>query len=94
VFSPLRYTLRSLLKSPGFTITAVIVLGFAIGAGTAVFTLINTVRLKPLGYPEPDRMVSINMPTQEQPNSAFDYPDYLAYDEIVASEPGSHSRGG
>jgi putative ABC transport system permease protein len=79
MLSSLRYTLRQLLKSPGFTITAILILGFATGANTAIFSLINTVLLRPLDYPEPDRMVSINMPTQEQPNASFDYRDYLAY---------------
>src|SRR5258708_16943645 len=77
--SHLRYAVRLLLKSPGFTITAVLVLGCSTGADTAVFTLINTVLLRPLYYPEPDRMVSIALPTQEQRNGYFNYPDYLAY---------------
>jgi putative ABC transport system permease protein len=55
------------------------VLGCSTGADTAVFTLINTVLLRPLDYPEPDRMVSIAMPTQEQRDTGFNYPDYLAY---------------
>jgi len=70
---------RLLLKSPGFTITAVLVLGCSTGANTAVFTLINTVLLRPLDYPEPDRMVSIALPTQEQRDAGFNYPEYLAY---------------
>jgi putative ABC transport system permease protein len=70
---------RLLLKSPGFTVTAVLVLGCSTGADTAVFTLINTVLLRPLDYPEPDRMVSIALPTQEQRDGYFNYPDYLVY---------------
>jgi hypothetical protein len=55
--SGLHQTLRLLLKSPGFTITAILILGFGIGANTAIFSLINSVLLKPLPYPEPDRLV-------------------------------------
>jgi hypothetical protein len=56
-----RYSLRLLLKSPGFTITAILILGFGIGANTAVFSLIDSVLLTPPPYPEPERMTNISM---------------------------------
>ena len=74
-----RYSLRLLLKSPGFTVTAVLILGFGIGANTAVFSLIDSVLLTPPPYPEPDRMVTISMPSESAPDEMFDYPDYLDY---------------
>jgi putative ABC transport system permease protein len=77
MLSQLRYTIRLLFKSPGFTITAVLVLGLGIGANTAVFSLIDTVLLKPLPYPEPERLAWISMPTQTVSDGALDYPDYL-----------------
>jgi hypothetical protein len=79
VLSSLRYTLRLLLKSPSFTVTAILILGFGIGANTAIFSLVDTVLLRPLPYPEPERMVNIYMPSESEPNGFFDYPDYLDY---------------
>jgi putative ABC transport system permease protein len=76
LISQLRYTIRLLCKSPGFTISAVLILGFGIGLNTAVFSLINAVILKPLPFPDPDRLVLLFMPIKNDDHNPFDYPDY------------------
>lgn len=56
----LKYSLRMLLANPAFTLTAVAALALGIGANTAIFTVVDTVLLKPLTYPDADRIVRFN----------------------------------
>jgi predicted permease len=83
ILSLLRYSLRLLLKSPGFTITAIVILGCSIGMSTAIFSLIDAVILKPLPFPNYERLVEVCEPHQHHPFSVFDYPDYV---DMVAAQ--------
>jgi putative ABC transport system permease protein len=55
----LRFALRSLAKTPGFTLIAILVIAVGIGVNTAVFSVINTVLLKPLAYPDPQSLMQL-----------------------------------
>ena len=70
VAQDVRYGLRQLRRTPGFTATAVLTLALGIGATTALFTLVRSVLLKPLPFADPDRLVSLY---EQSPDSRFPY---------------------
>jgi len=82
----LRYALRQLRKSPGFTVTAIFTLALGIGATTAIFTVVYATLLAPMPYPEPDKLVMVWSKIQGGRNSiaAQDFLDWKSQNTVFA----------
>src|SRR5437867_4097728 len=87
----LKFALRQLRKSPGFTVAVVLTLGVGIGINVAMYSIIHAILLSELPFPEPDRLVAISE-TWPDGISPMSYPDYLdwkaaqhSFDEIAVS---------
>ena len=91
ILSDLRFAIKSLRRSPGFTLIAIITLGLGIGANTSMFSILNGYMLRPAPYAERDLLDRIYRATREDSRGGFSPADYLdlksemsGYGEIAA----------
>jgi putative ABC transport system permease protein len=82
-----RHAVRALIKSPIFTSVTVLTLALGIGANSAIFSLVNAVLLRPLGYHDPERLMMIyeRIPESRVPRFGVSPPDYADLDQFQAS---------
>src|SRR3712207_632215 len=103
MLTTLRFATRSLLRSPSFTLLAIVTLGLGIGANTAMFSILNTIMLRPLPYPQSEQLERLDRATPQNPQGRVSPADFLdlqrdlqGYGEVAAyalgdtslSEPG------
>ena len=79
MFADLKLAGRLLRRNPGFTATVVAALALAIGANTAIFSVVNAVLLRPLPYPDPDRLVQLRGSTPGGDYNPTSIPRFMAY---------------
>jgi predicted permease len=88
IIKDIRYGIRSLAKRPGFVLVAIVTLALGIGANTAMFSLLNTVLLRPLPVDHPEQIVSVSVRGKNDAMLAFSYPNYIDFrdrNEVLSS---------
>ena len=83
-----RFSLRSLRKSPGFSLVAVITLALGIGATIATFSVVNTVLLRPFAFSHPEKLLWIYSQRSDNPRTNFSLPEYCDYRDQTTSFEG------
>src|SRR3954470_9206691 len=81
MFSDLKFALRQLAKSRGFTLVAVLALALGIGANTAIFSIVYGVLLRPLPYPDQERLLFLSQRSEQLPQMSVSYPTFVDWRE-------------
>src|SRR4029450_10655502 len=77
LWQDVRYGVRMLLKNPGITFVVILALALGIGANTAIFSVVDTVLLRPLPYEQSDRLVALNETAKSMAEISVSYPNFL-----------------
>src|SRR5947207_14696384 len=77
MFSDIRFAIRSIVKALGFSVAVIAILAVGIGATTAIFSIVDTVLLKPLPFADASRLVAIQSLSGHDDDGACSYPDLL-----------------
>ena len=88
VFQDIRFSLRALRKSPGFSLVAVITLALGIGATIATFSVVNAVLLRPFAFSQPERLLWIYSERSDNLRTNFSLPEYCDYRDQATSFDG------
>jgi predicted permease len=96
VWQDLHFALRQLRRSPGFTLTAVLMLALGIGASVAIFAFVDAALIQPLPYQDPTRLVDVNESAKMFPRSNLSYQDYVDWKKMnrVFSAMEAYGGGG
>ena len=78
----LRYAFRQFRRSPGFTCTSVLILALGMGSSLAIFAFVDAALIKPLPYPDPNRLVEVTESVAILPRANLSYPDYLDWKKL------------
>ena len=81
----LRFAFRQLIKHPGFTLTSIFALALGIGANTAIFSVVNAVLLRPLPYPDPEKLIVVRESSSAFARGAVGYMNWLDWHAVQRS---------
>jgi macrolide transport system ATP-binding/permease protein len=82
VWQDLSFAIRQLRRSPGFTVTAVLMLALGIGASVAIFAFVDAALIRPLPYQDPNRLIDVNEKVKMFPRSNLSYQDYVDWKKM------------
>jgi hypothetical protein len=94
-FADLRYGVRMLLRNPAFGVTAILILAVGIGANAAVFSIVDSILLKPLPYPDQERLMMVRDVGDRDTRTPMSYPEFLGWKDQnqIFESVGAYSFG-